>query len=245
MKKTFFCALSVLLAFASLASAQSFSFGVKAGMNLARPTADAAMTIAAGRGLLLGGYAELSLVPPLVVQVGVQYAEKRTSVSVITPMSGPEPSVIHQLNYLEIPINLKLAVGKPTFQVFGLAGISVGVLLKAIDLASGPDGTESGDHKDSLNKTDMAIQLGGGFGIQIVKHIELIVEARYNMGLKDVNKTGQALLSTGAWKARDLMITGGLNFRFSMAPSTPMFPGRYNTKRGGPRGPRGVMFTSR
>ena len=224
MKKTFLLALLAVLTFASIASAQSLSLGVRAGMNLARPTADAAMTVAAGRGLLFGGYAELSLFPPIVFQVGVQYAEKKTSVSMTTPLGGSSPSVIHQLNYLEIPISLKLAVGKPTFQVFGLAGISVGFLLKAVDLASG--GTESADQKESLNQTDLAFQLGGGLGIQIVKHVEFVVEARYNMGLKDVNKTGQQILSPGAWKARDLTITGGLNFRFSLASSTPAFPGR-------------------
>ncbi len=211
---------------ASSAWAQSLSLGVKAGMNLARASADAAMTIAAGRGLLLGGYAELSLVPPLVLQVGVQYAENKMSVSVMSPLDTSAMSVTHQLNYLEIPINLKLAIGKPTFQIFGLVGISVGVLMKAVDLASGSNGMESSDYKDSLNKTALAFQVGGGFGIQIVKHIEFIAEARYDMGLRDVNKSGQALLSTGAWKARDLTITGGLNFRFSMAPANPLYPGR-------------------
>lgn len=214
MKKTALCAFLTVLILASSAGAQSLSFGVKAGMNLARASADAAMTTAAGRGLLLGGYVELSLIPPLVVQVGVQYAEKKTSVSVMSPLNTPAPSVTHQLNYLEIPINLKLAVGKPTFQVFGLAGINVGVLLKAVDLLSASEGTESSDYKDSLNKTALSFQLGGGIGIQIVKHVEFIAEARYSMGLKDVNKSDQALLSTGAWKARDLTITGGLNFRF-------------------------------
>ena len=214
MKKTVLGAFLIVLMLASSSWAQSLSLGVKAGMNLSRPAADAGMTIAAGRGLLLGGYAELSLVPPLVVQVGVQYAENKMTVSVISPLDTPTPSVTHQLNYLEVPINLKLAIGKPTFQVFGLAGISVGVLLKAFDLASASNDTESNDYKDSLNKTALSFQVGGGIGIQVVKHVEFIAEARYNMGLKDVNKSGQTLLSTGAWKARDLTITGGLNFRF-------------------------------
>lgn len=214
MKKTVLSAFLIVLMLASSAWAQSLSLGVKAGMNLSRPSADAGMTIAAGRGLLLGGYAELSLVPPLVIQVGVQYAENKMTVSVISPLDTPTPSVTHQLNYLEIPINLKLAIGKPTFQVFGLAGISVGVLLKAFDLESASNDTESNDYKDSLNKTALSFQVGGGIGIQVVKHVEFIAEARYNMGLKDVNKSGQTLLSTGAWKARDLTITGGLNFRF-------------------------------
>jgi opacity protein-like surface antigen len=211
---------------ASSAWAQSLSLGVKAGMNLARASADAGMTIAAGNGLLLGGYAELALFPPLVLQVGVQYAEHKTSVSLVSPLDASTSSVTHQLNYLEIPIDLKLAIGPPTFQIFGLVGISVGVLMKAVDLASGSGGMESSDYKDSLNKTALAFQVGGGIGIQIVKHVEFIAEARYDMGLKDVNKSDQALLSTGAWKARDLMITGGLNFRFSMAPANPMSPGR-------------------
>jgi hypothetical protein len=226
MKKAVLCAVLIVFVLASSAWAQSFSFGVKAGMNLARASADEGMTIAAGRGLLLGGYAELSLVPPLVLQIGVQYAENKTSVSMMSPLDTPMPSVTHQLNYLEVPINLKLAIGKPTFQVFGLAGISVGVLLKAVDLMSASNGADSSDYKDSLNKTALSFQVGGGIGIQIVKHVEFIAEARYDMGLKDVNKSGQALLSTGSWKARDLTITGGLNFRFSAAPASPMFPGR-------------------
>ena len=162
MKKTAFCAFLIVVMLASSAWAQSISLGVKAGLNLARASADAGMTIAAGNGLLLGAYAELSVFPPLVLQVGVQYAEHKTSVSLVSPLDSSTSSVTHQLNYLEIPIDLKLAIGPPTFQIFGLVGISVGVLMKAVNLASGSSGTETSDYKDSLNKTALAFQVGAG-----------------------------------------------------------------------------------
>jgi hypothetical protein len=212
MKRVPLLTLLVLGAMATDALAQSLSFGVRAGANYASASPGSVGTFSPRPSVLVGGLIELEILPPFVFQAGIQYAAKHTTVSHSTPGVPKPTETLFSLNYFEIPVTLKLAFGKSSFQVYGLAGANIGTLLRAVgeDPASGSGAV---DIKADLEKTSIALELGGGVGIKVASHVSLIVDGRYNMGLKDINSSGKAMLNTGAWKPRDLRITAGLNYR--------------------------------
>ncbi len=205
--------LLTLLAFGAIgtgAYAQSLSLGVRAGVDRASATTGMEGTVSPHSTAIYGGMIEVEILPPFAFQAGVQVAERRTTITRSTPgLPNPAPTT-YSFNYFEIPVSLKLAFGKPAFQIYGLAGANLGTVMKAVGETPG-GGSE--DIKANLDKTSVALELGGGIGIQFASHTSLVLDGRYNMGLKDINTSGQAMLDAGAWKPRDLRVTAGLVFR--------------------------------
>jgi len=217
MKKTVLFTLLIVAVLGTQAAAQSLTIGLRGGMNIANASTDATATASVRQGLLYGGFIELEVFPPFTFQVGVQFAEKGAKLTVLTPgLPKPNMDVTYQFNYLEFPINLKLAIGKPSFQVYGTAGITVGTLLKAVGEFGGG---ETKDLMATLDKTAYSFDLGGGLGFQIASHIQFLIDARYSMGLKNINTSGKDLLSVNSWKARDLHLMGGVSYRFGSGNS--------------------------
>jgi hypothetical protein len=214
MKRVPLLTLLALSAMATAASAQSLSFGVRAGANYASATTGSETTLASKPSAIYGGFVELAIVPPFVFQAGIQYAERHTTVSTTTPGLPTPADTAYNMNYFEIPVTLKMTFGSPKFQFYGLAGANLGTLMKAARSSSTPGGpADSVDIKASLDKSTVAVELGGGVGIEVASHTSVVLDARYNMGLKDINTSGEAMLATGACKPRDLRITAGLVFR--------------------------------
>jgi len=84
----------------------------------------------------------------------------------------------YKLDYIEVPVMAKLAL-IPMLKIYG--GVSFGFLTKAEVEYEWLEETETYDMKDFMNKTEM----GAIFGAQ-VKISQLILDARFNMGLTDI-----------------------------------------------------------
>jgi opacity protein-like surface antigen len=212
MKRIPLITLLLIGAMGTCAFAQSLSFGVRAGVGYAAASTGSEVTLSPRPSAIVGGSVELEILPPLVFQAGIQYAQKRTTVSHDTPGLPKPTEGEYSLNYFEIPITLKLGFGSRAFHVYGLAGANVGTLLKAVRDSPLPGGTDS-DIKASLDRTSVGLELGGGVGFQVAPRVSFVVDGRYNLGLKDINRSGTAMVDTGAWKPRDLRITAGLIYR--------------------------------
>ena len=150
-------------------SAQS-SIGIKAGLSYATlsnksPDFDARTGLAAGiafdlRSGLIG------------IQPEVLYVQK--GVTATGTPSGTAP----KLDYVDVPVLLKLTLGTPGIQPMIYAGPSAGFRLSCKVLeATCPSGT--------VKSTDWGAVLGGGVRIGGNKGITL--EGRYTWGLKDIH----------------------------------------------------------
>jgi len=105
------------------------------------------------------------------------------------------------LDYFEIPVLLRLNIGSSNKNkgviFYGLAGPVFDINLKAEQ-----DGV---DVSDDYEKFDIGVLLGGGLEIS-----RIILEARYNWGLKNLLKNSGAL--SGDLKNQTFALIGGIRF---------------------------------
>jgi opacity protein-like surface antigen len=81
------------------------------------------------------------------------------------------------LNYLTIPLNLRLNFGSGNVRPFILAGPYA-----AFKLSCDIDDTFDDDCDNDISGTDWGFDFGGG-----IKFSKIFIEARYNLGLQDVS----------------------------------------------------------
>jgi len=147
--------------------AQSFNVGIEGGANLSTLLGSGAPTgtaNAAKFGIVGGGFLCLNIGPNFGIRPEILYAEKGNQVSGTT--------VTTELDYLEVPVLVKLGLGTPGVNPCLLLGPSFNFNL----LAKSASGTISG-----INSSDVG--LVAGLEIDIDK---FLVSGRYELGLNDV-----------------------------------------------------------
>ncbi len=169
MKKLILIAL--LSMFALNVNAQGMtSFGVKAGANFANISGDDVDDLSSRTGLYLGVLAEFGLTDLLAIQPELNFSMQGADLS----EDGFEGSV--KLNYINLPVMLKINV---TDGLFFEAGPQLGFLMSAdVEI----DGEEE-DIKDEIKNIDF----GGNLGVGYQLDNGLFFNARYNIGLANIN----------------------------------------------------------
>jgi hypothetical protein len=91
------------------------------------------------------------------------------------------------LLYLEIPALARIVLPLPgQIEYCAVLGPSLGLLLDAdIDL---PDG-ERVDLESSFKRLDMGIIVGAGIAFDLASRSKITIDARYNLGLPNIDKT--------------------------------------------------------
>jgi hypothetical protein len=160
--------LSALIA--AQASAQTFNIGLEAGANFSNFIgSDVSMmggTIDSKLGFVGGGFLCLNFGENFAVRPEILYAQKGAAIS------GTSTSV--QMDYLEIPVLLKLSLGSPM--------VNPGLLLGptfAFNTVASVDGHSISD----INSSDIGIM--GGVEVDFDK---FLVSGRYELGLENVRK---------------------------------------------------------
>lgn len=182
--------LTAAIAFAAMTSvnAQEVNWGIKAGANYAKLTAD--MDPEYIFGLHAGLVAEYRLTPKFALQPELLYSMEGTK-SELDYSEGEfffssEQKI--KLGYINLPVMGKLyATPQLSFEV----GPQVGFLVSAeneYDIQSNFDefemdesGTE--DIKDELKKISFGLNFGLGYNISN----DLFIQARYHVGLSDIS----------------------------------------------------------
>ncbi|MEM8569096.1 MAG: porin family protein [Bacteroidota bacterium] len=184
MKKillVFVCAL--FISFQSNAQA-GFRLGLKGGLNFANLNIDegAGEAYDSRTGYHIGAFATIKLAK-LAIQPEIIYSVQGSNYSFEIPGFTSFDDVRQDFSYLNIPVMVKLyLIGGLNLQ----AGPQFGFLLGAEsedDIIE--DLTETDDLKDTLKGSDVSIGLGAGWDLPF----GLTVDARYNLGLTDVNDT--------------------------------------------------------
>ena len=159
----------------TIAGAQ-IQFGAKAGLNLANihvSPSEPGTSFKFTPNVNAGGLAYIPLFNKFGLQPEVVYSGQGAKVE-----SGTE-SGNYNIGYINVPVLLKY---KDPSGFFAEIGPQIGFLLSAKAKSSGV----SVDVKDSFKSTDVS----GVFGIGYLTSLNIGVDARYNLGLANITKSG-------------------------------------------------------
>ena len=170
-------------------------------------------------GLSLGFTGELFLTSIFSVESGLFYiqsggsSEEQTG----TDDQGRVLGKFHftqELEYLELPIYLKINYNIKGLNSFLLFGPNWGILLSATEKFK-PDYTTSTEYneniKEVISKHNFNINLGFGIKYPILNHLKLNTTCVYSIGIKDHMKDNSI---AGSQKTEDLKIYAGLSYYF-------------------------------
>jgi hypothetical protein len=201
MKKLF---LLAALAVCSCGAFAQVSLIPKVGVNLANASIEDNREYP-GQKSLLGLTAGLGINFPLTsdaflsVQPEILYSQKGWAGESSNALAGYEGT--YRLNYLEVPLLLKINFGGETIRAYVNAGPSFGYLLSGrvdgrvtalgvevfkiddkLEFTETPNATRL--NEVDANRTEIGLNFGGGVGYSFGGKV-LFVDVRYNMGLTD------------------------------------------------------------
>lgn len=190
MKELLLSVAIAILGFSGM-NAQETYFGAKAGVNLANVTGDtegADMRTAFHVGIL----SELMFGDKLAIQPEILYSSQGYKVE--EEIMGRKHELNYNYSYINIPVMAKYYVTE------GLnlqAGPQIGFLMSAKETESDTD------IKDSLKSIDFGVNLGLGYKLAN----GIFFDARYNLGLSNINDLGDNKVHNGV-----IQISAGYSF---------------------------------
>lgn len=147
-------------------SDSTLAFGIKGGFNVANISVDTE-SFDSKVGLIVGGFVRRRVHEFFSVQPEVLFSQQGAKFRDET----------YSVNYLQIPVLAVASVEQPSVTPFILFGPAIGLKLSAS--AEGRE-FEREDIGDEVSGTDFGFVIGGGVEIN-----QLLLEARYTVGLKD------------------------------------------------------------
>jgi hypothetical protein len=166
--------------------------GAKAGINLANVSVSLGSLSASAdsrTGFVGGAFAQFGLGSPLFLQPEVLYSSKGSEAS------DEIEDFTLSLDYLEVPILVGAAfpIENSAVKPMIFAGPSVGFLLSC--------DSDGSDCKDEAKSVDFGLVFGGGIQFAL-ENLNLILDGRYNLGLTNIDDTGEADISlkNRAWQ---------------------------------------------
>ena len=178
------------------APAHAQAWGVKGGLNLATVKLEGINTEAEASAVA-GGFVRVPLGGRLRLQVEGLFAQRRITF---------EDLVRHELNYLEIPVLVRLhVVTIGSWPVHVLGGGVLGMRLSANEIISG----ESVDVKEAYEPVDLGASIGGEVAISR----RWLADVRYVFGVTNANSVPDVPgLPRFDVKFRTLQVTVGFAF---------------------------------
>ena len=188
MKKIILSALAVI-AISSLTMAQGFHLGAKAGANLGKIDGSSFKS-EFNLGYQVGGFAEIDFTKGFGIQPEVLFSQTNTTVT-DEPLSGLKPGEKISLNYLNVPILLRLNASK-------LLTINLGPQFSVL---TNNHKTTAGNIGDAFKGGDLAMVAGAQINLGALK-----LYGRYNIGLNNINEIGDQQ----KWKNQQIQFGLGL-----------------------------------
>ena len=126
--------------------------------------------------------------------------------------SGAKIESVTSLLYLTVPILAQYKFNTTSTTPYVLGGLDIGILMSAESkiTISGTglfDGTETVDVKDNLTSTDIALNIGGGYMMEMGT-AKVYAEVQYSLGLLDIDSESDVT----ALKTKGLILGVGYIF---------------------------------
>jgi hypothetical protein len=176
MKKVLLIVAVMLLSISTGSFAQ-VKVGVKAGLNFANQdwsSQGISVSPDSRTGLLIGGFVNLKLSDEFAIQPELLYSMKGAKLA-SGALFDDSDDVTLKLNYISVPVMAKY--------YFGGFNLQAGPTFDFLVSAKAEEGSEDEDIKDEFKGMD----LGLGFGLGYDLPLGLCFDARYILGLSDIN----------------------------------------------------------
>ncbi|MGH7495503.1 MAG: outer membrane beta-barrel protein [bacterium] len=192
-----FFVLLCAVSFALPAQAQ-VRLGVIGGLNLANISFDPTLDPNTSRSTAFGagGVLQFRLAENLALQLEPMYLQKGArqegsfSDTEFDSSLSFKVDVKAKLNYLELPVMLKLAIGTGSTRPYVMAGPTIGFRLSAkyAGSVSGPGFNQEidEDFKDQTKSMDFGLGFGAGVSFPAGRNT-IFVQGRYALGLANIN----------------------------------------------------------
>lgn len=169
--------LALLVVAGMTLNAQRADFGLKGGLNLASWSNNNDSRGYANRvGFHAGLFSQIHMGPNIALQPELVYSSQGTK---YTDVQNREHNL--QMNYINIPVMVQAKVGGGLYAQAGpQVGFLIGVKDKLGDVDTGFFTT------DDFKKTDVGL----GFGLGYASASPFGIDARYNLGLTNINEGG-------------------------------------------------------
>lgn len=178
MKKTFVISMLLLLGI-TFAFAQG-NYGVRAGLNLSN--LDGNRKADNKIGFHAGFMMDYKLHPFIIIQPELLYTQRGTQREI------SKVTTSRLLHYVELPIFLKGSFGTPDIKIEPYLGPEFRYLVKGGRKVKGGDNESTTDYdKDYINSFDWGL----GFGLDLRINRDMLLGARYSMGMTEVFKDGK------------------------------------------------------
>lgn len=194
MKKLKVILTAVSVAFSTSVFAQNLNFGLKAGLNLSSATikidGEKSDEIKMLPGLVVGAFSDINFTEKFGLETGLQFEQKGYKAE--EEIYGKTATDKFTVNYLTIPVNLRLNLPVGENNLYFLAGPTFGIGLSAKEKVEydGETETESIDFGDDGGLSRMNIGLLFGAGYELSGKLGLRVT--YDLGLSNLVSDGDS-----------------------------------------------------
>ena len=196
MKKSLlaFSILTFLFASSVSYAASPFRLGLRTGLNIANASFDpdlpSGYSKSARTGFAVGGVAEVGASDMIFIAAEPMYIQKGVKVDGSINYFGQVYSFksTSKASFLEIPVLIKAKFGTSNVKPYVFAGPSLGITLTSKAETEAGGQTSESDIKDSTSSTDFSIAFGGGAEFSLNNNVAIGMDARYALGLSDLNK---------------------------------------------------------
>ena len=178
MKKMSVLVGALLTLISVLPATAQVNLGVIGGLNLANLSVDPdqGVDISNRTAIGIGGILSFGMGETLALQLEPMFLQKGAKLKFSE--QGFTLETEFKISYIEVPAMLKFAFGSSDTKPYVMAGPTVGFLLSAK--------AEDEDVKDDVKSIDFGLAFGGGVSLPMGNNT-LFVEARYSLGLSDIN----------------------------------------------------------
>lgn len=188
--------IAAVVAISVPALAQDVNFGVKAGLNLSNATiksgGEKADDIKMLPGLVVGAYADINFSELLALEAGLQYEQKGYKFNY--KEAGKELKDKYTINYLTVPVNLRLNLAMGDNTLYFLAGPTFGIGLSAKEKVEYDGETESASadfgnsEDDDIKRINMGLLFGAGYELSS----NLGFRVTYDLGMSNLVPKGDS-----------------------------------------------------
>ncbi len=181
------------------------NFGARAGVNLGQasltPDVPSNVSKSFRTGLAGGLYGDFGVAEGFFIDAEVLYQQGGIKLS----SGGTDVTV--KIDDINVPVSLKykFAMQGSNVKPYIFGGGDIGFNVKAEDESGGV----SIDIKDSIESVNYGLHFGAGVEFEVSPGVNILVDGRYNLGLKDVDKTSSEAKPWG------IAILAGVSFRIN------------------------------
>ncbi len=187
MKTKLLLIMFYVLSTHNVVNAQNNRIGVIGGLNFANTVDDGEVQEFITE-FGLGGFVEYSINDKVSITIEPMYLPKGSQYS--TEFSDFTYKGEHKMKYFEILFPLKSYFGSRHSKPYLLAGPTLGFHLSSKVITSSGGASTEVDGKNLTKTIDVGFCLGGGFNF-FIGNLSTFIEARYVLGLMDIQKSGE------------------------------------------------------